>query len=382
MSEVAQHQLLVTLVHGTWPRGFFPLLRRRNRGPLWFEESSPFLERLRAELGDIPHQFKPLLWSGANSIVVRDKTARVLAEYLSAEHIEHPQATQIIIAHSHGGNIALRAFHHLQKRDASQFCITDSANPLVVTLATPFIEIHQANFGRRPLFVRSALTTAIAVLLGFSSMFLALLIAKSPLLALVGSPTVMLCTIGMGLWWCFGRAIARQNKLRALEDATGLSAAMSVKRLLVVRAINDEASLLLALGTIVNYLTMKTVTLIVIIYWIINLLLTPHLFVEWGSWLPEASWEPGWTYVVPLGAFTAIIIFLGVVLLLSRSVHGSELPIAPMECQINTQSVPDANDLSQIVTLISHGYVKSPRHGIYEHENCARAISDWIRSQL
>jgi hypothetical protein len=341
------------------------------------------LARLRAELGDIPHQFKPLLWSGANSIFVRDKTARVLAEYLSAEHIEHPQATQIIIAHSHGGNIALRALHHLQKRDASQFCMADSANPFVVTLATPFIEIHQANFGRRPLFVRSALTIATTMLLGFSSMFLALLIAESPLLLLVGSPAVvMLCTIGMGLWWSFGRAIARQNKLRALEDATGLGAAMSVKRLLVVRAINDEASLALALGTIVNYLTMTTVTLIVIIYWIINLLLQLHLFAEWGSWLPEASWEPGWAYVVPLGAFTAIIIILGVVLLLSRSVHGRELPIAPMECQINTQSAPDAVDLSKIVTLVSQNYVKSLRHGIYEHENCAKAISDWIRSQL
>jgi hypothetical protein len=382
MSEVTRHQLLITLVHGTWPRGFFPTLRRQNRRPLWFEEGSPFLARLSTELGDIPHQIKPLIWSGANSIFVRDKTARVLAEYLSAEHIEHPQATQIIIAHSHGGNIALRALHHLQKRDASQFCMADSANPSVVTLATPFIEIHQANFGRRPLFVRVAMTFATTVLLGFSSMFLAILIAESPLLLLVGSPAVVFCTIGMGLWWSFGRAIARQNKLRALEDATRLGAAMSVKRLLVVRAINDEASLVLALGTIVNYLTMTTVTLMVVIYCITNLLLQLHLFAEWGSWLPEASWEPGWAYVVPLGALTAIFIFLGVVLLLSRSVHGRELPTAPMECQINTQSAPDAVDLSQVVTLVSYNYVKSLRHGIYEHDNCAKAISDWVRSQL
>jgi hypothetical protein len=53
-----------------------------------------------------------------------------------------------------------------------------------------------------------------------------------------------------------------------------------------------------------------------------------------------------------------------------------------MECQVNTQSVPDAIDLSQIVTLVSHSYVKSLRHGIYEHENCAKTISDWVRSQL
>src|SRR5215468_4725807 len=133
MSEVARHQLLITLVHGTWPRGFFPTLRRRNRAPLWFEESSPFLVRLSAELGEVPHKIKPLLWTGENSIFVRDKTAHILAESLSVEHAEHPQATQLVIAHSHGGNIALRALHHLYQPNDSRSCGADSTNPLVVT---------------------------------------------------------------------------------------------------------------------------------------------------------------------------------------------------------------------------------------------------------
>jgi len=68
MSEVGRHQLLITLVHGTWAHTFFPMLRRQNRHPLWFEENSPFLAHLSAELGDIPHKIKPLLWSGAYSI--------------------------------------------------------------------------------------------------------------------------------------------------------------------------------------------------------------------------------------------------------------------------------------------------------------------------
>jgi alpha-beta hydrolase superfamily lysophospholipase len=90
-----------------------------------------------------------LLWTGKNSIRIRDETAQVLAKQLSAEHAEHPQATQLIIAHSHGGNIALRALHHLKQRDASQ----SSAEPLVVTLATPFVEVHHADLGFfRPFF--------------------------------------------------------------------------------------------------------------------------------------------------------------------------------------------------------------------------------------
>jgi hypothetical protein len=91
MSEV-QHQLLITLVHGTWPRGLFPkiarfkqwvrrLMRRKRLGPppFWFEEGSPFLARLSAEFGDIPHKIKALPWCGANSIFIRDKIALELA---------------------------------------------------------------------------------------------------------------------------------------------------------------------------------------------------------------------------------------------------------------------------------------------------------------
>jgi len=102
MSEV-RHQLLITLVHGTWPRGFFPRLFRfkqwirgligwRQPGeppPFWFEEGNPFLARLSAELGDIPHKITRLLWTGKNSIRARDETSHVLAERLSAEHAEH-----------------------------------------------------------------------------------------------------------------------------------------------------------------------------------------------------------------------------------------------------------------------------------------------------
>src|SRR5262245_56143679 len=167
MTEVP-HQLLITLVHGTWGRGFFPRRRRQGRRPFWFEERSLFFRNLSYELDDIPHSIKPLLWSGANSIFERDRTARVLADYLSAEHIEHPQATQLVIAHSHGGNIALRALDHLQDRDASQLYVAESANPLVVTLATPFIEVHQANFGQRPFWIRWARMLVMLVLLGVS----------------------------------------------------------------------------------------------------------------------------------------------------------------------------------------------------------------------
>jgi hypothetical protein len=84
---------------------------------------------------------------------------------------------------------------------------------------------------------------------------------------------------------------------------------------------------------------------------------------------------------VPAGCATLTIMLFGM-LMVSRAVHGRELAVSPMECQINTQSTPDAKGLSEIITLVRRTYVKSLRHGIYDHEDCAKAISDWVRSQL
>jgi len=134
MLEIARRQLLITLVHGTWPRGLFPrlflfkqwvrgLMGRRQPSeppPFWFAEDSAFLARLSDELRDVPHKITLLPWTGKNSIDARDEAAHRLATHLLAEHAEHPQATQLIIAHSHGGNIALRALHHLGRHDASE----------------------------------------------------------------------------------------------------------------------------------------------------------------------------------------------------------------------------------------------------------------------
>src|SRR5215471_17572879 len=243
MSE-ARHQLLITLVHGTWPRGFFPrlfrfkqwvrgLVGRRQRWeapPFWFEEGSFFLDRLSTELHDIPHKITSRLWSGANSIRVRDETAHVLAEYLSAEHAEHPQATQLVIAHSHGGNIALRALHHLGQREVSQPCGAEGANPLVVTLATPFIEIHQADFGHKPILIRGALVLAVYYLLRLLVVWLfpsarSDLPGSTPIdlswdAALIFHAVVALPIFIIGWYWIDKRATARQNQVEALRSAT------------------------------------------------------------------------------------------------------------------------------------------------------------------
>jgi hypothetical protein len=405
MSESDQHQLLITLVHGTWPRGFFRTFfwtpRRRHPSPLWFEDGSPFLSRLSAELHDISHKITPLLWSGENSISERDKAAHVLAEYLLDEHAQHPQATQLVIAHSHGGNVALRALHHLQKREAAQLCEEERANPFIVTLATPFVEVHPADFGQRPLYTRLAVLMAISSLLGLVPGF----IWDKPdivdnllsfIVHLLGFGCLVL-TWRWGLRW-INRGTARQEQVNALKDATQLGELVSVsaKRLLVIRAIDDEASLVLAVGTIVSYVTARVIKYV---YILLALLSVPGLIsllaksAVGGVWLVFSflPLRPSWTWLsgTDLSISPAIIqkyiasiallvgLFMG-----ARAFHGRELARSPMECQINTNSTPDAKGLSGIITLVRRTYVRSLRHGIYDHEDCAKEISDWVRSQL
>jgi hypothetical protein len=254
-------------VHGTWPRGLFPRLvqfkqwvrvltlrQRSGPRPFWFEEGSPFLARLSADLRDIPHKITSLPWTGKNSIRARDETAHALAKRLSAEHAEHPEATQLVIAHSHGGNIALRALHLLHQPDGSRLCEADGANPLVITLATPCVEVHHADFGPEPTYVRLAVIVAIS----WPLLVLAKTIFHMELFLNMLIGLVVTFSFGGLIWWYLlsqTATLRRQNKVEDLVDATRLrerEGAAQAERLLIIRAVDDEASLVLAFSTIGN----------------------------------------------------------------------------------------------------------------------------------
>jgi hypothetical protein len=373
MTESVSHELLITLLHGTWGRGFFPRLRTQDQRPLWFETKSPFRRRLSAELTDIPHEINQLLWSGSNSIFERDKAAHALATHLIAEQIKKPQATQIVVAHSHGGNIALRALEYLKNHGAS--------HPLIVTLATPFIEIHPTRFDDKASFIRLALVSSLFVLLMFGILFLNVFLELPGRIFLVLAVFWLAAFIFATWWWDGRRETARQDRLSTLKEAARIGSLGSAQRLLVLRAIDDEASLTLALGTMLNYVIPNIVkiggTMLVLYVLAWGLLHVLGYMQYMPSWLRDSF------IGLLIGSCTITISLVGA-LMLSRSVHGRELALASMECQINTQSTPDGNNLCQVVTLIPDRIMlgKSLRHGIYQYDDCARVIAKWVRSQL
>jgi hypothetical protein len=122
------------LVHGTWGRGFNP--DTVSPAPRWFEEGSSFRTELEQGLSDLGDRLSvdAFLWSGANSIVERAEAAQDLAQSLDEAVAQMPDTDHILVAHSHGGNVALGAFTSM----------TQSLGRVqLVTLATPFLAIQR-----------------------------------------------------------------------------------------------------------------------------------------------------------------------------------------------------------------------------------------------
>jgi len=131
----------IILVHGTWGRGFDPDKEARRKDgspaePRWFEAGSKFRFAPSSGLSGLVQatDFSAFLWSGANSIEERRSAAARLAKTLD-ENVAAaaPEARHFIIAHSHGGNVAL---------DARQAMSGDALNVHIITMATPFLSIY------------------------------------------------------------------------------------------------------------------------------------------------------------------------------------------------------------------------------------------------
>jgi pimeloyl-ACP methyl ester carboxylesterase len=120
--------VIITLVHGTWGRTRLPF-----SPPNWFEPESSFTGCFSQELAsrNIQAAIHPFLWSGKNSLFARSEASVKLTQLIEKNAEKHPSAKQVIVGHSHGGSVALLAVRKLWT----------NVDPIIVTLATPFMEI-------------------------------------------------------------------------------------------------------------------------------------------------------------------------------------------------------------------------------------------------
>lgn len=119
-------QYVVTLVHGTFATEAD-----------WTRPSHHSAEGWQNDLGSTI--FAPFKWSGSNSHEARLSASRELRSHLRALLALYPNSTHCIIAHSHGGNVALHALGD-----------TDLQNGILalVCLATPYIHCYARDYKR------------------------------------------------------------------------------------------------------------------------------------------------------------------------------------------------------------------------------------------
>src|SRR5262249_45361360 len=97
----------------------------------WYEEGSNFRNQLAAQ----NIECRTFKWSGNNSILARRRAATKLRQILHRARKEEPDTCHLVLAHSHGGNVAVRALGQSKR-----------AHPLadgIVTMGTPFFHVSK-----------------------------------------------------------------------------------------------------------------------------------------------------------------------------------------------------------------------------------------------
>ena len=187
--------MIIHAVHGTWPYGP-PTWRGRRRTRAdwagaerpWFEPGSAFAT---AVMQGRSLTWVPFEWSGDNTFTARQEAIDRLHACLCAS-LDASGAPHAVVAHSHGGTVALAAVARLSAEQQARIAG-------IVTMGTPFATLKYATsstFG----VVQGALEYA-----GAGSPFVVAVCAA--IVAALGSDRVCLHTLALsaGAWLAHSR---------------------------------------------------------------------------------------------------------------------------------------------------------------------------------
>jgi hypothetical protein len=348
----------IILVHGTWGRGFFPKRREASLYPpnkrWWFEEGSQFRAGLDAAIKRASPDWpiRSFLWSGANSVHSRDLAARELSEQLRKD-LQYPDAEAVIIAHSHGGNVALRALQHLDS-------MTDQIR--VVTLATPFLRVFARRSLQLPMMAKLLVWAAILIIFCLCALGGGLWI----LFATVNLPYIedvelwklmvpwivaVVLLSGAGFFvtqWLIGIFTNSQAALAIEEAANYDTKAAATPRMLVIRGVDDEASLSLAAGSIGSRLSYLMLVGVLPAIYMMTMLV---MFTLQMVFLLFSLETPVWPVFVLFGAAFFSPIFLVLPGMFKSIFFGREFLVNALVCDIAVDSVPDTLGQVEAITL-------------------------------
>ena len=417
---------IIHLVHGTWPYGLVAHRLRWLRHPdaTWFHEDSPFCRALRSALSpDVT--LRPFEWSGNNSYLARHVAAQQLGKRLYECYDQDDPPRQILIAHSHGGNVAmLAALHPLSPPLAG-----------IATLGTPFLHVERRTKNDREqrllgYLQRAAMVlTASFVLVGLFAQF-GLLDALSfgdtswsRLWSFARENAVFVLLLVMMLWGLAGVA-QQMDRLRAVVGEAPIPIAPRIAPWLILRAPSDEAGIVLA-GSRLAHMALAFAwrpvrALLAYVApalrhdWFMPFLLLPLAWVS--STIPalarilflDESWYVAWRRVVPENArpaapiveqFTydvvrpildvgapfaaaglAMLLLLGAILFVAGLLlapFGWELLVMGLAFDVTAETTP-AGDVYPVLMLPAE--TLGLRHSVYELPEARARLAQWITS--
>jgi len=408
--EPAKPLLRIYLVHGTWGRGFRPgktLLGRPRRRPIWSEPGGYFHDDLKEALSGrgLNPQMTPITWSGSNSVLERDRVAKALAKLLDDDADRSAGCAQLVIAHSHGGNIALEAARRFRQ------ATTDLH---IVTLATPFIDLWTAmkvqeggryteEYGRaydqraKLSKTRRGMTSFVTSCgLFWTGIKVGLVPPIGELLAnapLIGSVAFLFVSLVVNLLLTgTGTGITEDKLMKVPRLDDPLVPGISRCHVLVLRGTDDEAGLALAGGALQALLGagVSRVTSVV--------LALASLFITALTLLPN-----GWLIAALVSIVVAVALFLLGSLLeaIGRAAAGREFLRTGGMLGISVNSAPDVDGDITVKTLagspstgaihdapgpVREWNINTPdyrfKHGLYAHRDCIPAIIGWLARTL
>jgi hypothetical protein len=195
----ARPQFVITLVHGTFARN----------AP-WMNDGSVLRESLTKALAPAKILFVSYHWSGCNSHRARVAGGVSLRRTRRQNLTQYPEAKHVMIAHSHGGNVAVYALNRFaQARKIAG----------VISLGTPYIEATPndrralARRARRSVFM--SLLGLTCLVLWSSDRVLAALNFFGPLWHSLVAVPVILWVACVGLFSRRGPFLPRWKRLQA-----------------------------------------------------------------------------------------------------------------------------------------------------------------------
>ena len=373
---------VVTLVHGTFALD----------AP-WTHADSALCRTLPGLIGDDRVGFVRFQWTGGNRMRDRDDAADELVPFLDALGATYPNARHVVVAHSHGGNVARRALARLT---------TPGSVELLVCLSTPFLTVQPRALGPHGILaLRGVLSAAIVAALmltldRFPAVSMAQVMEMSEAVIKVWLAVI---AVGDGLTF-FKLAPFLIERLRRRALAVLAREPRDVgTQTVILRATSDEASMtLLAMGFAawLGELAWRGTTYFAgwfapMLGWVVRPLVQSDPWYKRMWHTGSAEIVVGATAILGLSAVGVVAIVPLLAALLCMEAAGVGLGLESLLLDVSTDSAPVG--VASVVTLgTSHslesldltslrpGSAEELAHSVYSRAEVLDWIGTWVNA--